>query len=51
MTLPKGVYEQLITRGLADALKALQGTPTHIDREALDPADSTNCLRVTCTTF
>src|SRR3989338_5125728 len=42
MNLPKGLYEQLITRGLAAVLDSLNSVV--IDREGLDPVDSHDIL-------
>jgi superfamily II DNA or RNA helicase len=44
MALPKGLYERLITLGLADALEVATALPIRVEQKALDPTDSHELL-------
>ena len=44
MKLPKGLYEQLITREVSAALAALDSNAVRVERESLDPVDSYEIL-------
>ena len=44
MTLPNGLYEQLITRALEQAIENLKHSASHVEVGPLDPADSHELL-------
>lgn len=40
MTIPRGLYETLLTQALADSLREVDSTKLEVLRAPLDPADS-----------